>query len=251
MAAGHRTGRFGVDDHPRDAVVAGQLPSDLHRLRAGGSRDPALQADIAAPVGDHDHQGPQRRVAQQGAPQQLRDPHQARGQGGAAPNRQLPQPPLRRLDGGGRLHQHLRAGAAEADQRHLVAFDVGVQQQAQDRALAGCHPAPRPHRAGGVHAQHHQRPGLPDPHLATPVAGLDDHRQIAARIAQLGGAPAAAALVHRARAQRRVQGQVHRLRRRPGADVAAPRVVADGERATADVATVNGGMSGDGSEQYD
>ena len=188
-----------VDDDGRDAVAA-QPQGGRVRLAARG----------VAAVGDHDQQRPAERVTQPLAEQRGVGLGEPGGQRGLPSGGHALQPARGGVHRRGGRQQQLRAGAAEADEAHLVAALVGVEQQREHGALDRFHPAAGGHRPAGVH-QEQDQVGLPP--LAAALA------QVGAFQDQAGPGPAAADLVRRAGHQGR--GQVHvpqRGPRRAGAD---------------------------------
>ena len=93
------------------------------------------------------------------------------------------------LDAAGGREHDLRAGAAEGDERDAVAPAVGVEEQAEDRALDRGHAPARAHRPAGVDAEDDEVALAPGADVLAQV-GARERRPVGQRAAARGGAQA-------------------------------------------------------------
>ena len=113
--------------------------------------EPALAA--GPPVGDGEHERAALGVAAALGRDELGGAVQPGGERRGAAGGQRVEHGGRALDAARRRQRDMRAGAAEGHERDAVAAAVGVEEQAEDRALHRGHPPPRAHRAAGVDAE--------------------------------------------------------------------------------------------------
>ena len=126
---------------------------DARELGGRGPRgvEPALAA--GPPVGDGEHERAALGVAAALERDELGGAVQPGGERRGAAGGQRVEHGGRALDAARRRQRDLRAGAAEGHERDAVAAAIGVEEQAEDRALHRGHPPPRAHRAAGVDAE--------------------------------------------------------------------------------------------------
>ena len=143
------------------------------------------------------------------------------GQRRAASGGQVFETGARDLDAPGRTQHDVGAVAPERHHRHFVAALVGVEEQAEDRALHRLHTALDTHRARGVHREHDQVPGFALADRFANVLDVDGRRSPSGRRPHRGS--------HRKRR--------HRPLGDPVTDEAAPRSF-DGRAPAAHVAAM-------------